>query len=489
VAKKFASLMTEKGKTLIADAIAGGKTISLKYFAVGDGNGAEVTPSSSQTALINEVARVEINSIKETDAAGQVVAAEAIIPANKGGFWIREAGIFTSDGVLVAVSQMPVTYKPAASEGASSSQIVRMLMAISNAGAVNITVDDSLVIATEDYVNSRLKEHEKSRNHPDATLDDKGFVQLSSATDSDDEKKAATPKAVKAANDNASSRLKVSENLSDLADVNKAKEALALDKVGNWTAVEANGGLHSSGNHRIYIDWGEDGKAHLTVDTSDEGELFTTVNPPTPAQSNSYPMWGGNLNENASITVISSVLQGNVGDFLYGPMFRTTLKARGGDQDFKDGASFFMRIVEHVGTLAYGELVFDGFSSVQSFVFDQNGNFHAAGNVQAGGAWLATDGNVYGSVWGGYLSNWIAGQIDARIGNNNNWINQSFISGQRQASAQWSGKVGGNGLQLPAGCVAIGAKNNGSSDVANMSLLYAAEQICINGNWMTIGLV
>ena len=285
--------------------------------------------------------------------------------------------------------------------------------------------------------------------------------------------------------------LQKDKNLSDLTDVNKAKETLALDKVGNWPAVQANGGLHSSGNHRIYIDWGEDGKLHVTVDTSDEGELFTTANPPTPAQSNSYPMWGGNLNENASITVISSVLQGNVGDFLYGPMFRTTLKARGGDQDFKDGASFFMRIVEHVGTLAYGELVFDGFSSVQSFVFDQNGNFHAAGNVQAGGAWLATDGNVYGSVWGGYLSDWIAGQIDARIGNNNNWINQSFISGQRQASAQWAAERvgGGAGLQVPAGCVMIGARNNGSSDVANMGILYAAEQICINGNWMTIGLV
>lgn len=228
MAKKFASLMTEKGKTLIADAIAGGKTISLKYFAVGDGNGAEVTPSSSQTALVNEVARVEINSIKETDAARQVVAAEAIIPANKGGFWIREAGIFTSDGVLVAVSQMPVTYKPAASEGASSSQIVRMLMAISNASAVNITVDDSLVIATEDYVNSRLKEHEKSRNHPDATLDDKGFVQLSSATDSDDETMAATPRAVKAANDNADTRLSASENLSDLSDEVSARDNLGL---------------------------------------------------------------------------------------------------------------------------------------------------------------------------------------------------------------------------------------------------------------------
>jgi len=52
-----------------------------------------------------------------------------------------------------------------------------------------------------------LKEHEKSRNHPDGTLNAKGFVQLSSATDSDSESQAATPKAVKAANDNANGRV------------------------------------------------------------------------------------------------------------------------------------------------------------------------------------------------------------------------------------------------------------------------------------------
>lgn len=52
-----------------------------------------------------------------------------------------------------------------------------------------------------------LKKHEQSRNHPDATTGAKGFVQLSSATNSDSETLAATPKAVKAANDNASARV------------------------------------------------------------------------------------------------------------------------------------------------------------------------------------------------------------------------------------------------------------------------------------------
>ncbi|KAA6041349.1 hypothetical protein F3I27_21430, partial [Pantoea sp. Bo_2] len=460
MAKKFASLMTEKGKTLIADAIAGGKVISLKYFAVGDGNGSEVTPSSSQTALVNEVARVEINSIKETDAAGQVVAAEAIIPADKGGFWIREAGIFTSDGVLVAVSQTPVSYKPAASEGASSSQIVRMMMAISNASAVNITVDDSLVIATEDFVNSRLKEHEKSRNHPDGTLKDKGFVQLSSATDSNDETRAATPKAVKAANDNAGTRLKASENLSDLTDSAKARKALALDKASNWMAVQANGGLHSSGNHHIYIDWATDNKLHVTVDETDEGALFTTANPPSAADADAVPMSGGTLHEEASLTVISSVKDGASGQSLYGPLFRSCMKGRGGDGDFKDGGSVALRIVEVVSNYAFAEILFDGYGSIRSFQFRNDGTIRSPSSVYAGEAYIATDGNIYGSVWGGFLNNWIAGQISAQVGAAQTWVSQNFVNSSRQASATWSGKVGGGaGLQVPAGCVVIGARN------------------------------
>lgn len=64
-----------------------------------------------------------------------------------------------------------------------------------------------------------LKEHEKSRNHPDGTLQAKGFVQLSSATDSESEALAATPKAVKAANDNANKRIKTSDMTSSHLDI------------------------------------------------------------------------------------------------------------------------------------------------------------------------------------------------------------------------------------------------------------------------------
>lgn len=59
----------------------------------------------------------------------------------------------------------------------------------------------------EQQASDALKKHEQSRNHPDASTTEKGFVQLSSATDSDSEKLAATPKSVKAANDNANGRV------------------------------------------------------------------------------------------------------------------------------------------------------------------------------------------------------------------------------------------------------------------------------------------
>ncbi len=68
-------------------------------------------------------------------------------------------------------------------------------------------------------INAALKEHEKSRNHPDATLNDKGFTQLSSAVDSDSEALAATLKAVKITMENANARLAKERNGADIPNV------------------------------------------------------------------------------------------------------------------------------------------------------------------------------------------------------------------------------------------------------------------------------
>ncbi|MDF8476480.1 tail fiber protein, partial [Escherichia coli] len=71
---------------------------------------------------------------------------------------------------------------------------------------VELVMDTTTILPTTDYIDEKMAEHARSRNHPDATLTEKGFTQLSSATNSTSETLAATPKAVKAAYDLAAGK-------------------------------------------------------------------------------------------------------------------------------------------------------------------------------------------------------------------------------------------------------------------------------------------
>ncbi|MCW9529460.1 phage tail protein, partial [Klebsiella grimontii] len=77
-----------------------------------------------------------------------------------------------------------------------------------NPGIVIATVEDVINAGneTKDYTDEQLGEHALTRNHPDATLDEKGFTRLSNEIDSMDEDKAATPAAVRLAIESAVSR-------------------------------------------------------------------------------------------------------------------------------------------------------------------------------------------------------------------------------------------------------------------------------------------
>ncbi|ENA0548140.1 phage tail protein [Salmonella enterica] len=215
---KFKTIITDYGKQrLIAAMSPGGTKLTLTQMAVGDGGGNPTNPDTTNTTLINEVWRAAVNSVSVDKKHSNIIIVELLIPAEVGGFWIREAGIYDEFNKLVAICSLPASEKPLLEQGSGRAQTVRMTLVISDLSTINITIDSTTIIATNDYVDNSLKEHEKSRNHPDATLTDKGFVQLSSATGSTDETKAATPKAVKAAMDNANKRQPGNENLTALS--------------------------------------------------------------------------------------------------------------------------------------------------------------------------------------------------------------------------------------------------------------------------------
>nr|WP_028985684.1 phage tail protein [Escherichia coli] len=98
-----------------------------------------------------------------------------------------------------------------------------------------------------------LKKHEKSRNHPDATLKEKGFTQLSSATTSTSETQAATPKAIKIAMDNADGRLAKNRNGEDIPN-----KELFIINIGAPRVYDADGYVGKAGQRwttEQFVEW------------------------------------------------------------------------------------------------------------------------------------------------------------------------------------------------------------------------------------------
>ncbi|MFL31034.1 phage tail protein [Salmonella enterica] len=226
---KFKTIITDYGKQrLIAAMSPGGTKLTLTQMAVGDGGGNPTNPDTTSTALVNEVWRAAVNSVTVDKKHPNIIIVELLIPAEVGGFWVREAGIYDEFNKLVAICSLPASEKPLLEQGSGRAQTVRMTLIVSDTSIVNITIDSTTIMATNEYVDNSLEEHEKSRNHPDATLTDKGFVKLYSGVDSLDETMAATPKAVKIAMDNASARLAKERNLADLTNIPLARQSLQL---------------------------------------------------------------------------------------------------------------------------------------------------------------------------------------------------------------------------------------------------------------------
>ncbi|EBY0373349.1 phage tail protein [Salmonella enterica subsp. enterica serovar Toulon] len=249
---KFKTIITDYGKQrLIAAMSPGGTKLTLTQMAVGDGGGNPTNPDTTSTALVNEVWRAAVNSVTVDKKHPNIIIVELLIPAEVGGFWVREAGIYDEFNKLVAICSLPASEKPLLEQGSGRAQTVRMTLIVSDTSIVNITIDSTTIMATNEYVDNSLEEHEKSRNHPDATLTEKGFTKLYSGVASIDETMAATPKAVKIAMDNASARLAKERNLADLTNIPLARQSLQLGNSATLNVGTTQGTVATGDDSRI----------------------------------------------------------------------------------------------------------------------------------------------------------------------------------------------------------------------------------------------
>ncbi|HKM18844.1 MAG TPA: phage tail protein [Aliarcobacter sp.] len=152
----FYTILTNSGINAIIQARALGNEVKLSKIAVGDG---EIVPSQEMTNLESEKHRFNINTMKQDETNPGYLIIEGVIPSNIGGFYISEVAIYTEDDVLFAIGNLPRTYKPLLEEGSAKDLTIKMIIEVTNADSVNLMIDDSVVLATREFVEDRLESY------------------------------------------------------------------------------------------------------------------------------------------------------------------------------------------------------------------------------------------------------------------------------------------------------------------------------------------
>lgn len=151
----YYTLVTTVGHAKMANAIALGSAVSLTHMALGDGNGAAVTPTETMTALTREVYRAPLNTLSVDPAQPGWLIAEMVVPADVGGWTVREAALIASDGTVFAVANFPETYKPVIVEGSTRELVVRITVEVTNVNSVQLVIDPTIVLATRQYADEK----------------------------------------------------------------------------------------------------------------------------------------------------------------------------------------------------------------------------------------------------------------------------------------------------------------------------------------------
>lgn len=157
---QYYTLLTPMGLAKVANAQVTQTTVAITKIAVGDSNGNGYPPTGKETALKNEKWRGGVTSVTVDLDNSNWVVVEGILPANVGGFTLREIGLYDEDNDLIAIGNYPETYKPVINDGSTMDLILRIIIEVNNADNVTLKIDPSVIIASRDYVDKVIKEVE-----------------------------------------------------------------------------------------------------------------------------------------------------------------------------------------------------------------------------------------------------------------------------------------------------------------------------------------
>ncbi|WP_256575698.1 phage tail protein [Pseudomonas sp. R16(2017)] len=152
----FGGMLTTLGAAKKTNCDALGIPWEPRYMLIGDGGGADPVPSESQTKLVNQVYRAQLNQLRVSPTDANVLIAELVLPPDVGGWWIRELALEDKDGVFSAVANVAPSYKPLLAQGSGRNQVVRMHIITSGTSNIQLKIDPSVVLATRGYVDDKF---------------------------------------------------------------------------------------------------------------------------------------------------------------------------------------------------------------------------------------------------------------------------------------------------------------------------------------------
>lgn len=153
----FGGMLTTLGAAKKTNCDALGIPWEPRYMLIGDANGTDPVPSPTQTKLINQRYRAQLNQLRVSPTDENVLIAELVLPPDVGGWWIRELALEDKDGVFSAVANVAPSYKPLLAQGSGRNQVVRMHVITNGTSNIQLKIDPSVVLATREYVDTSVK--------------------------------------------------------------------------------------------------------------------------------------------------------------------------------------------------------------------------------------------------------------------------------------------------------------------------------------------
>lgn len=150
--EKFYTLLTDIGKAKVANSIGFGTKINFTKMKVGDGNGTYYNPSEDQTELKNVVWEGAINHVEIDQDNPNYINIEVMLPANVGGFYIREYGAYDDEDNLIGICKCPESYKPKVTNGGAKELLLILTLCVVNTESIELKIDPTIIFAKKQEI-------------------------------------------------------------------------------------------------------------------------------------------------------------------------------------------------------------------------------------------------------------------------------------------------------------------------------------------------